>query len=68
MAEDRFKIKSPNEEVHQRVRGIVQDADRLVLENQRRLSISVRNPTSDLVKRIEQEGATISKDFQYDLE
>lgn len=66
MEESRFKVKSPNAEVHQRVREMVQDG--LVLENPKRLSLSVRNPSSELVQRIEKEGATVSTDFRYDLE
>jgi hypothetical protein len=66
MEENRFKVKSPNAEVHERVREMVQDG--LVLENPKRLSLSVRNPSNELVQRIEKEGATVSADFQYDLE
>ena len=66
MDDDRVKVKSPSAEVHERVREIVKD--QLVLENARRLTLSVRNPSSELVKRVEQEGATISRDVQYDLE
>jgi hypothetical protein len=68
MEENRVKVKSPNAEVYERVREIVQGADSLVLENPRRLSLSVRNPSIELVQRIEQEGATVSADFRYDLE
>jgi hypothetical protein len=66
MDEERVKVKSPNAEVHERVREIVKD--QLVLENARRLSLSVRNPSRDMVKRVEDAGATISKDVQYDME
>jgi hypothetical protein len=66
MDETRYKVSSPNEAVHQRVRRIV--ADRLVLENPRRLSLSIKDPSPDLVRRVEQEGATISREYQYEID
>ncbi|HWV53366.1 hypothetical protein [Pseudorhodoplanes sp.] len=66
--DDRFKVKSPNSQVHERVRAIVKQADKLVLDNPRRLSLSVKNPPADLIQRLEQEGARIEKDVQYDLD
>jgi hypothetical protein len=70
MSEDdtRLKVKSPNAETHQRVRGIVQKDGGLVLDNPRRLSLSVRNPSAALVEKLEQEGAIVSEDFRYDME
>lgn len=68
MDETRVKVKSPTAEVHERVRGIVEQADGLVLDNPRRLSLSVRNPSSALLERLEKEGATVTEDFRYDLE
>ena len=68
MNESRYKVKSPNNEVHERVRAIVEQADRLVLDNPRRLSLSVKDPPQDLINRLEREGATITEDFRYDLD
>lgn len=68
MSETRFKVKSPSPEVHERVRGIAEEAHSLVLENPRRLSLSVKNPSRELVSRLMQEGATVSEEFRYDLD
>ena len=67
-SETRMKVKSPNAEIHQRVKGIVQEDGGLVLDNPRRLALSVRNPSTALVEKLEQEGATVSEDFRYDME
>lgn len=64
----RFKVKSPSLEVHERVREIAEAEDGLVLENARRLSLSVENPSSQLIQRLRQEGAIVSPDISYDLE
>lgn len=66
--DDRFKVKSPNSEIHERVRAIVEQADKLVLDNPRRLSLSVKDPPQDLIQQLEREGATIEKDVKYDLD
>jgi hypothetical protein len=68
MNEARFKVKSPNTEVHERVRTIVEQADRLVLDNPRRLSLSVKDPPQDLIRKLENEGATITQEYRYDLD
>jgi hypothetical protein len=66
--DDRFKVKSPNSEVHERVRAIVEQADKLVLDNPRRLSLSVKDPPQDLIRQLEREGAKIERDVKYDLD
>jgi hypothetical protein len=68
MSETRFKVKSPSPEIHERVRGIAEEAHTLVLENPRRLSLSVKNPSPELVDRLVQEGASVSEEYRYDLD
>jgi hypothetical protein len=66
--EHRFKVKSPSLAVHERVREIAEAADGLVLENARRLSLSVVNPSTQLVQQLRDEGAVVSEEARYDLE
>jgi hypothetical protein len=66
--EGRFKVKSPSLEVHERVRGLAEESNTLVLENIRRLSLSVRDPSNQLVQSLQKEGAQVSEEGRYDLE
>lgn len=68
MDETRYRVKSPSLAIHERAREIAQQSRSLVLDNPRRLSLSVRNPTRELLNQLSRAGATVSKEARYDLE
>lgn len=64
----RFKVKSPNPSVHAKVGEVVRRAGVVVLENPRRLSISIRQPSPDLLRAIRSTGAEVLQEERYDAE
>lgn len=66
--DERFVVTSPSPEIHNRVLGIAQRSKTLVLENRRRLYLSVRNPSKDLLDQLTSAGAAVEREVQYHLE
>jgi hypothetical protein len=64
----RVKVKSPNEAVFAAARSIASEEGNIVLENPKRLTLSLDDPPETVVQRLQAAGATVSPDYQYQID
>jgi hypothetical protein len=62
----RFKVKSPDTDTHAAARAIVTESGNLVLENPRRLTLSIEDPSKAVIDHLERVGAHAAPEYQYD--
>lgn len=64
----RFKIKSPDATVHERVRALLDTGPSPALENRKRRTFAVEDPAPEVRKAILEVGADLVSDEAYDLD
>ncbi len=64
----RFKVKSPDPDVHAAARAIATEAGNLIVENPRRLTLSIESPSKATIDHIERVGARAAPEYQYELD
>lgn len=68
MDDERYQVRSPNQEVHETIRSMAIGQAHVVLENRRRLSLSIERSSPELLDRMKEKGASVEREYQYDLD
>jgi hypothetical protein len=64
----RYKIKTPTDQLFQEVRNLVANETEILVESKKRGFLSVEEVSEDLESRLRSRGATVTPDFQYDID
>lgn len=65
---ERYKVRAPSQSVYEAVRDIARSGAKVVLENERRRSLSIERPSEVLIDDLKREGATVEPEYHYELD
>ncbi len=64
----RYKVKAPDHKAFERAKAVAQQNAHIVVENERRLTLSIDGVSPSVIVRLRECGAIVSEEFRYDLD